>query len=81
MRTTITIEDDVAKVIERLRKQRDASLKAIINEALRAGLVVMTADKSEQTSYHTSPVRLGAKIPNLDNISEVLAISEGERYR
>ena len=35
MRTTLTLDKDVAAVIERLRKTRDASMKEIINEALR----------------------------------------------
>jgi len=35
MRTTLTLDGDVAAAIERLRRARDASLKDIINEALR----------------------------------------------
>jgi hypothetical protein len=31
MRTTLTIDDDIAAVLERLRKSRDASLKQLIN--------------------------------------------------
>jgi hypothetical protein len=82
MRTTITIEEDVAKVIERLRKQRDATLKAIINEALRAGLATMMAESQPKGApYRTRPVRLGAQMPNLDDISDVLAMSEGESHR
>jgi len=38
MRTTLTIEDDVAALIRRLRERRKASLKTIVNEALRQGL-------------------------------------------
>jgi ribbon-helix-helix CopG family protein len=35
MRTTLTIDDDVAAQLERLRRERDVTLKDIINEALR----------------------------------------------
>ena len=34
----LTLEDDVAAVIERLRRARGANLKDIVNEALRKGL-------------------------------------------
>jgi Ribbon-helix-helix protein, copG family len=39
MRTTLTLDDDVAAALERLRKSRDASLKDLVNEALRRGLI------------------------------------------
>jgi hypothetical protein len=38
MRTTLTLEGDVAVQIERLRRARDVSLKDIVNDALRRGL-------------------------------------------
>src|SRR5262245_10276771 len=37
MRATLTLDDDVAAILERLRKRRDASLKDLVNEALRRG--------------------------------------------
>src|SRR5262245_39488776 len=42
MRTTLTLDDDIAAILERLRKSRDASLKDLVNEALRRGLKDMT---------------------------------------
>ena len=33
MRTTLTLDKDVAAALERLRKARKASLKAVVNEA------------------------------------------------
>jgi len=43
MRTTLTLDDGVAAVHERLRKSRDASLKDLVNEVLRRGLKDMTS--------------------------------------
>ena len=43
MRTTLTLDKDVAVALERLRKARKASLKAVVNEALRQGLARMAA--------------------------------------
>ena len=37
MRITLTLDDDVAAMIERIRRAREASLKDIVNEALRRG--------------------------------------------
>jgi predicted nucleic acid-binding protein len=38
MRPTLSLDDDVAAAVERLRRTRRQSLKAIVNEALREGL-------------------------------------------
>jgi hypothetical protein len=82
MRTTLTIEDDVAAALERLRKSRDDSMKDLINEALRRGIREMTARPKRRKPYETRSVSLGRpKLPNVDNIAEVLAWAEGEAYR
>ena len=41
MRTTLTLDDDVAAMLERLRKAREQSRKELVNEALRQGLKQM----------------------------------------
>jgi Arc/MetJ family transcription regulator len=41
MRTTLTLDDDVAAAIERLRQTREASFEDLVNEALRRGLKEM----------------------------------------
>jgi hypothetical protein len=38
MRTTLTLDDDVADLLKRVRNARKARLKDIVNEALRRGL-------------------------------------------
>jgi hypothetical protein len=82
MRTTLTIDDDVAAVIERLRRDRDASLKEIINEALRRGIKDMGTPTKRRRTFRTRSVDLGAlQVPSLDNVAEVLAIAEGETFK
>lgn len=54
MRTTLTLEPDVAAQIERLRKSRDMALKDIVNEALRRGLREMTAKPKKKKPFRTS---------------------------
>jgi hypothetical protein len=78
MRTTLILDDDVAAVLERLRKSRDASLKNLVNEALRRGL----EDMSRRDCLRTRSVALGQlRIAGLDDIGEALAIAEGEAYK
>ncbi len=42
MRTTLTLDPDVAALLERVRAARDATLKDVVNEGLRRGLKQMT---------------------------------------
>ncbi|HEX9905667.1 MAG TPA: CopG family transcriptional regulator [Propylenella sp.] len=82
MRTTLTIDDDVAVQIERLRKERDVALKELVNDALRRGLRDMSAPPRKSKPFRTKSFDAGPPlIDNVDNIAEVLAIIEGEAYR
>ena len=78
MRTTLTIDDDVAAGLERLRKARQASLKDLINEALRRGIKEMSARPKRREPFRTRTIDVGEVLIPLDNISEALAIAEGE---
>jgi len=82
MRTTLTLDKDVAAMIERLRKTRDASMKALVNEALREGLKHLEAPRRKQHRFRTGSVNLGrCLIGNVDNVAETLAVAEGESFR
>ena len=82
MRTTLTLDDDVAAKIERLRKTRNVSLKDIVNEALREGLKRLAAPQRKRVSFRTEAVDLGrCLLGNVDNVAEVLAVAEGEPFR
>jgi hypothetical protein len=83
MRTTLTIDDDLGVLLERLRRERNVSLKQIVNETLRRGLASLEqgSDRPRQ-EYHTRVVSLGKpRLPNLDNVTEALTIAEGEAFR
>ena len=82
MRTTLTIDDDVAATIERLRRGGDANLRDVINEALRRGLQQMTERPKPRPRFETRTVSLGRlRVGSLDNIADVLALIEGEAFR
>lgn len=81
MRTTLTLDEDVAVLVERVRKDRRTSLKAVVNEALRHGLRQMTAPTSQRAPFRTRTASLGrCLVGDLDNVSEVLAVAEGEDF-
>jgi len=81
MRTTLTIDDDVAAMLEQLRKKRGAGLKDIVNEALRRGLRELEMSPKPRTPFRTRSVDLGrVRIASIDSIGEVLAIAEGEDF-
>jgi hypothetical protein len=82
MRTTLSIDDDVAAELDRLRRARNAKFKLLVNEALRRGLQAMAAPPKEHKPFRTRPMDLGrCLLDNLDNIAEVLAVAEGEDFR
>ena len=82
MRTTITIDEDVAAILIRIRQTRKVSLKAIVNEALRQGLQQLTSPRPRRRPYRTPSYSLGrCLIGSVDDVSEALAVGEGESFR
>ena len=82
MRTTLTLDDDVAVLLDRVREAKQAGLKAVVNEALRLGLQQLAAPPPRRQPYHTRVVDPGrCRLPNLDSVAEVLAWAEGEDFR
>jgi len=82
MRTTLSLDDDVAALIEKIRKAKDASLKEVVNTALREGLVRMVQAPASHKKFHMTVHDAGrCYLPNLDNTAEVLAFAEGEQFK
>jgi Ribbon-helix-helix protein, copG family len=81
MRTTLTIDDDVAAELERLRRARDASLRDLINDALRRGLREMAAPAKKRKPFRTRTFNMGKPRIDIDNVAEALAFAEGEDFK
>ena len=82
MRTTLTLEDDVAAALERLRRARDASLKDVVNDVLRRGLRDLAIRTKRRELFRTQVVSLGRlRLASFDNISECLVFAEGEVFK
>lgn len=58
LRTTLTLDDAVAARLKRLAAERQASFTAIVNEALRHGLAILTAPPAA-APYRTKARHLG----------------------
>ncbi len=81
MRTTVSIDDDVLERARLLAARSHRPFKAIVNEALRAGLNRVEHDAT-QKRYVTKPHAMGLREGyDLDNIQELLAQIEGESAR
>ena len=81
MRTTLTLDEDVAQKARAVVAQSRRPFKQIINEALRAGLERLERPAAGKP-YRTKPRPMGLRAGrNLDNIQELLAQTEGERAR
>jgi hypothetical protein len=81
MRTTLTLDPDVAAKAKlgaaRLRKP----FKEVINAALRVGLEEIMAPPAAK-AYRTKPRPLGLRRGfSYDNISELIAAAEGEDHQ
>jgi hypothetical protein len=62
MRTTVTLDPDVASRLQKLARERGASFRATINATLRAGLEV---GRGEGHPFHEQTVDLGV-LPGID---------------
>jgi hypothetical protein len=58
VRTTLTLDDDLAQQLKRRARERDVPFKQVVNEALRAGLAAKT---TAATPYRMKPRDLRAR--------------------
>jgi predicted transcriptional regulator len=81
MRTTLTLDEDVAQRTKKLATKLKKSFKVVLNEALRKGLEQIEKPQKRR-KYQTIPHEMGLREGlNLDNIQELLAQVEGEERR
>lgn len=68
--------------LEREVRKRGDSLKAVVNDLLRAGLDAVHTQKRTARAFQTEGFDLGPSlVGSLDNIEEVLARAEGEDHQ
>ena len=82
MRTTVTLDDDLAVRLEQTRAERGMTFKDALNEAVRLGLSALTDPASaEPQMLNTRPLTLGRRLVDVDGTADALAVAEGEDFR
>ena len=72
MRTTLTLEPDVAEQIQREIQRTGKAMKAVVNEALRSGLRMMGKPR-RPPRFKVQPHSLGVKPGyDLDHLHQLL---------
>jgi len=80
VRTTLTLDPDVAAKAKKAGQRLGKPFKEVINSALRLGLEEVLKPKAKP--YKTKPLPMGLKPGfSYDNVAELLAQAEGEDYR
>jgi len=78
MRTTLTLEPDVAQRVRRKMKQKGLSLKQVVNDALRAGLV--EADEAPTPKFRVEPYpcrfKAGIDLDKLNQLEDEMVAEE-----
>jgi len=69
MRTTVTLDDDVAAAVEQMRRERSAGLSEVINELIRTGLRA----KRPRQPFRQRTEGIGIRI-DVTNVAEALEL-------
>jgi hypothetical protein len=79
MRTTLTLEPDVAAQIEQRRRDHRRSLKQEVNRLLRLGLLHDEEDARQpaRKRFRVEPFHVGELLIDVDDVTEALEIAEG----
>jgi len=77
MRTTLTLDDDVAAAIERRRGELQHSLKQEVNDLIRAGLTHVEQERTETPRFRVEPLPAGKLLIPIDDVQAALDIAEG----
>jgi plasmid stability protein len=81
VRTTLTLDDDVAAKLKAAARRTGRSFRDVVNEALRRGLAPVASAAREPfrvKARSLGGLRAGL---DLDNIGDLLERVEGPRYR
>ena len=79
----LSLDNDVAALLKRAQKVRKASLKTVVNDAMRQGLKDLLGPAARpKRPFWTKGISLGrCLVGSLDDVADVLATAEGEAFR
>lgn len=80
MRTTLTLDDDLGQLLKQRCKERDASFKEVVNEAIRAGLAALREHHSPAGEpFRVTPFSSGTpRFPDIVGAGDLLALVDEE---
>jgi hypothetical protein len=82
MRTTLTLDDDVAAHLRRIQRRQKRSLKDVVNAALRHGLRQLEEPPARRKPVRVRSLDVGrCLLGGIDNVAEVLAVAEGDDFK
>lgn len=81
MRTTLTLDDDVAAAIEHRRREHNHSLKEEVNELIRVGLMHADQPRPEVPPFSVDPLDVGELLVDIDDMGPMLDMMDVEDWR
>jgi hypothetical protein len=81
IRTTVTLDDDVAARVKHVSQSRGVSFRDTLNDLLRLALLDID-NKPRRRTLRIKPAHMGQKPGlNYDNIESLIEYGEGEQHR
>jgi hypothetical protein len=80
VRTTLTIDDDIARLLDKEMRRSGESFKQTVNRALRSGLAANNLPQRRPYTVHARPLGLPAGL-SYDNVAELLEAMEGPLHK
>jgi hypothetical protein len=83
VRTTLTLDEDVARRLKAEARRSGKPFRTVVNESLRAGLSSRSRRPAGEPPFVIRARDLGALRPglSLDNVGDLLDAAEGPRHR
>jgi len=82
MRTTLTLDDDLAGILQKKARQQGSSFKAIVNDLLRAGIAASGGVSSRRQPIKVVARPLGLKAGyDPDKLNQLVDELEVDDYR
>jgi hypothetical protein len=80
VRTTLSLDEDVARLLSKEMRRSGASFKAVVNHFLRLGL--LASKPQHRKVFVVAPRKLGLPLGlSYDNVAELLEAVDGGTHR
>lgn len=81
MRTTLTLDDDVAAAVEHRRRKLEHTLKQEINELIRVGLEHIEEPRSKLAPFRVEPLDAGGLLLDIDDTAALHEMLDAEDWQ